>query len=241
MIATEIQPVKENRGVFSFINTRNLYTILLVLQVLDLVNVLVLHEMMVTGVLPVPELVFGVFQFLIIALLNAIVLVFVRRFVKSNLLFFTYLAAIFASVFFMFLSESPAGAAMDPANLKLCRFSGILFQVISLCFMLTIVFKDIFQKRHDLGYCLTGAACLFLIIGTVFGVLYALVEISFPGSLTSEAYKNVVIPAIQFSFYTISGQDPIQPAGTLIRNISIFESIFANLYAVMVVGRLMTK
>jgi len=215
---------------------------MLSLQLIDILNVMVVTQMNELNMINIPREALGLFQFFIIILINIVAFILVRRFVKDNFMFFSYTFAVLLSIAFVFLGQGPIASTLPPADLKMYGLLGIGFQIVSLIFILSIVFIDIFRKRHDLTYCLSGAACIFLLIGTVFAALYAFIEVCSPGALTKTAYDNVLVPSLTYSFYIISGQDPvIQDAGPVIRNLSIFESIFSNLYAVMVVGRLLTK
>jgi hypothetical protein len=105
--------------------------------------------------------------------------------------------------------------------------------------MLTVFIRDIFNEKHDLYYSLTGATVIFFFIGTVFGVLYTSLEVCFPGMIIKTTSPNVLSPCIAYSFYILSGQDPpIENVDIIVRNLSTFESIFANIYTVIVVGKL---
>jgi len=88
-----------------------------------------------------------------------------------------------------------------------------------------------------------GAACAYLMIGITFGSLYDILNIYSPGifgvdiALGLPSYSE----AIYFSFSTLTGIDNIySSAGKLMINIGVIEAIWGNLFAVLIVGRLMT-
>jgi hypothetical protein len=83
-----------------------------------------------------------------------------------------------------------------------------------------------------------------LLIGAVFGLAYALLEMIIPQEfgITSSMDIFHFIPCYNFSYYTLAGIDgPFESFSVLVKNLSVIESIFSNLYIVLVVGRLLSK
>jgi hypothetical protein len=203
---------------------------------------MVIVELIRKGLIDIPLMAFGLFQFLVILLMNAIVLILVRRFVSNKSLFVIFSATIVLSIIFLFITESPAGADVSAEDTRSLRLAGLGFQIFALSCILAVVVKDVFNEKHDLFYCLTGATTIFLMIGTVFGIFYSFLEIWSPGMLLEQGSTMVISRCITYSFSIIAGQDPtIEHVDIVVKNLSIFESLFSNLYSIMVVGRLLSK
>jgi len=103
---------------------------------------------------------------------------------------------------------------------------------------------DIFNEKHDVSYRLWGSAVIYVLIGATFGMFYSIIAIALPSqfNFTTEVDLFRFIPCYNFSFYTLAGIDnPYGNFGILIKNIGVVESIFSNLYIVLVVGRLLSK
>lgn len=100
---------------------------------------------------------------------------------------------------------------------------------------------DIFAGRRLSEEKLWGSACIFLMIGICFGSLYDLINILNPGSmgvplpLGLESYTA----CIAFSMTIIGGHEAYPNAIPLILNLSIVEAVWANLFVVLLVGRLL--
>lgn len=117
----------------------------------------------------------------------------------------------------------------------------IIFFCTSFTFYVAV--KDIFRLRHDLTYSLLGAANIFLLIGTIFGFLVNIAGSVFVGMVLPldrlieiNNYANIL------SYFTLATVDlPYNNINPFIRTILIIESIFAHLFVVMIVGRLLSK
>jgi hypothetical protein len=100
---------------------------------------------------------------------------------------------------------------------------------------------DIFAGRRLSEEKLWGSACIFLMIGICFGSLYDLINILNPGSmgvplpLGLESYTT----CIAFSMTIIGGHEAYPNAIPLITNLGIIEAVWANLFVVLLVGRLL--
>ncbi len=118
--------------------------------------------------------------------------------------------------------------------------ASILSFIILLYFMLI----DIFSEKHDVSYRLWGSASIYLLIGSVFGLAYSLLETILPNEFNINTPLDIFhfIPCYNFSYYTLAGIDsPFTDFSLLVKNISVMESIFSNLYIVLVVGRLLSR
>src|SRR5690606_31701475 len=102
--------------------------------------------------------------------------------------------------------------------------------------------RDLFSGQVFTDEKLWGAACVFLMIGISFGSLYDLICISRPGSLGENVEPGLANYALcmQFSLSMLGGMDPrFANASRLIRNISVIEAVWGNLFVVLVIGKLL--
>jgi hypothetical protein len=124
---------------------------------------------------------------------------------------------------------------------------GIVNQAGSLlAFMIIMVFmvRDIFTSQHTIGYRLWGAACIYFNIGFIFSFIYGLVNLLGVNELdmTIKANFTGYMHCVNYSYYTLSTLDsPYINASGLFRGIGVLQSLLANLYIVLLIGRLLSK
>ena len=100
---------------------------------------------------------------------------------------------------------------------------------------------DIFSGNRLSVEKIWGSACIYLMIGICFGSLYDLISIMNPGCM------GVPIPlglgsymdCIAFSMTIIGGHEAYPDALPLILKIGVIEAVWANLFVVLLVGRLL--
>lgn len=120
----------------------------------------------------------------------------------------------------------------------------VSFSILAFIFLLYFMIFDIFNEKHDIIYRLWGSASIYLLIGSVFGLLYTLLEIFIPNEFQIDTPYDIfhTIPLYNFSFYNLAGIDcPYEGFSLLVKNVAVIETIFSNLYIVLVVGRLLSK
>jgi asparagine N-glycosylation enzyme membrane subunit Stt3 len=101
--------------------------------------------------------------------------------------------------------------------------------------------RDLFSAGFITSDKLWGAACVYLMVGISFGSLYDLISTARPGSLGVEVELGLpnYSECVTFSFSILGGIDPeIQPS-KLVRNISIIESVWGVLFAMLIIGKLL--
>ena len=116
--------------------------------------------------------------------------------------------------------------------------------LISFVVLFFLMIYDVFNEKHDIVYRLWGSACIYLGIGATFGLVYCLLGIILPQEFGITGTVDIFqfVPSYNFSFYTLAGMDSPFPAfSTLVKNIAVIESIFSNLFIVLIVGRLLAK
>jgi hypothetical protein len=104
------------------------------------------------------------------------------------------------------------------------------------------VIKDIFSGNKMSQEKLWGSACIYLMIAISFGSVYDLINISKPGSMGVDLKLGLdsYTACITYSMTILGGQDPHFPdAVPLVANLGILEAVWANLFIVLLVGRLL--
>jgi hypothetical protein len=116
----------------------------------------------------------------------------------------------------------------------------VLFSVEATVIVFAIL--DIFTGKKMSKEKLWGSACIYLMIAICFGSVYDLISIAHPGALGQpiklglESYTS----CIAYSLTILGGQDPPFPSAmSIISRLGILESVWANLFIVLLVGRLL--
>lgn len=101
--------------------------------------------------------------------------------------------------------------------------------------------RDMFSAGFITSDKLWGAACVFLMVGISFGSLYDLICIARPGSLGVNIELGLpnYSECVTYSFSVLGGIDSDLKPTKLIRNISIIESVWGVLYAMLIIGKLL--
>lgn len=101
--------------------------------------------------------------------------------------------------------------------------------------------RDMFSAGFLTSDKLWGAACVFLMVGISFGSLYDLISIARPGSLGSNIELGLpnYAECVSYSFSVLGGIDSDLKPTRLIKNISVIESVWGTLYALLIIGKLL--
>ena len=101
--------------------------------------------------------------------------------------------------------------------------------------------RDIFSGKFLSPDKLWGAACVFLMIGISFGSLFDLITIAIPGSLGANIELGLpnYSECVTYSFSVLGGVDSGLTPSRLIRNISVLESVWGNIYGMLIIGKLL--
>ncbi len=107
--------------------------------------------------------------------------------------------------------------------------------------VISFAIRDIFSGGLMSSAKLWGAACVFLMVGISFGSLYDLLTIIRPGTLGADIELGLpnYSECVTFSFCVLGGVDPGLEPSKLIRNISTIEAVWGNIYAMLIIGRLL--
>ncbi|MFZ6009698.1 MAG: hypothetical protein ACOYXT_05060 [Bacteroidota bacterium] len=218
------------------------YRNVVIVQIIVIVLCVTLSEFIINGShTPAGKLVLTLFSFF--GAVYAFVLWdLLRDFSQNRILINTILIVLLTIVVVGTLVEFPYYQILKVPNRQL-----YLLTIHSLVFPIEVTvigfaIRDIFSGEFLTPDKLWGSASIFLMTGMCFGSLYDLICIVQPGSL-GEVYEAGIPNYSECATYSLSvlgGMDPGHPnASRLIRNISILEAVWANLFVVLIIGKLM--
>lgn len=165
-----------------------------------------------------------------------------RNFTSSRLLIITILIALGIIVIVGVLGEFPYYQILNITDRQsyLLFLHGFLFPIEVT--VIGFALRDIFSAGFMTSDKLWGAACIFLMIGISFGSLYDLISIVRPGALgkTFELGFPNYAECVTFSFSILGGIDTDLEPVRLVRNISVLEAVWGGLYAMLIIGKLLS-
>jgi hypothetical protein len=176
-------------------------------------------------------------------LLTGATLHFLFYFVKKKLFFWLAAILFFISIGLSFISAALKLNETDFGMYQLLYGTASFISIVMLCFTFYVAIRDIFGEKLKIGSALLGAANIYLLIGSGFAFLYAFLNILMPGAMVpisemGELFNHCVVN----STYVLAGMDlPGEVREPAFKNAMMFESIFAHLFAVFIVGRLLAK
>lgn len=140
------------------------------------------------------------------------------------------------------LGEFPFYRFIDIPDRRTYLFGihGLLFPI-----EITIIgfaIRDLFSGRVFTVSKLWGAACVYLMIGITFGSLYDLINIVHPAAFGVDVGLGIpsYTECIYYSFNILGGLDTAYPNPIpLVRNIGVIEAVWSNLYAILIIGKLL--
>ena len=141
------------------------------------------------------------------------------------------------------LGEFPYYQVLDIDNRPgyLLLLHGLLFPIEII--IIGYAIRDLFSGNHFDAGKLWGAACVYLMIGITFGSLYDLINIVSPGAFGPELASGFesYSESIYYSFNILGGLDTVYPNSIkLVRNIGVIEAVWGNLYAILIIGKLLS-
>ena len=165
-----------------------------------------------------------------------------RNFTSSKWLLATVLFVLFGIVSTGILTEFPyyqEAIHIENRQAYLFTIHVLLFSIEVTVFGFAL--SDIFSSGFLTSDKLWGAACVFLLVGICFGSLYDLICIARPGSLGVALGLGVpnYTESVTFSFCVLGGVDAGLNPTRLIRNLSVIEGVWGNIYAMLIIGKLL--
>jgi hypothetical protein len=164
-----------------------------------------------------------------------------RNFTSNGILIIVILILLLGIVIAGILVEFPYYQLIqvDDRQAYLLILHGVLFPI-----EVTVIgfgIRDLFSAGFITSDKLWGAACVFLMVGISFGSLYDLISIARPGSLGVDIELGLpnYSECVTYSFSVLGGVDSDLKPSRLIKNISIIESVWGVLYAMLIIGKLL--
>jgi len=167
-----------------------------------------------------------------------------KNFTQSKFLLNFTFVMMFGGVVFGVLANSFFAVSHEGYLYEILLTLSLGSSVYGTGIMLYYMMKDIFSEKHEIVYSLFGAAVIYGVISISFACLFGIFQIYIPDGLGVADAVGVYnyINCVKLSFYVISGMDsPFPNAHELFVNTAAIESFFANLYIVLVVGKLLSK
>ena len=165
-----------------------------------------------------------------------------KNFTKNKLLLRLFFLVLLGITLVGSLVEFPYYTVLEIQNrqLYLLGIHSLLFpiEVTVIAFAIGDIFSGEFLTPDKLW----GAACIFLMTGISFASLYDLICIAKPGSIGKEIESGLpnYAECVTYSLSILGGTDGGYPdVSRLIRNISVLESVWSNLFVVLIIGKLM--
>jgi hypothetical protein len=220
----------------------------------DFRNVVILQVLIITSALMLDDIlhmmgikdsyVFRDFFFLFLGGLYVLFLWdTLKNFTENQVLVIVLFVLIMGTYAFALVTVNPLWKLFDTEEEQQpCLFfiHFVLFSVEATVIVFAIF--DIFAGNKMSQEKLWGSACIFLMIAICFGSIYDLINIANPGAmgvpikLGLESYTS----CITYSMTILGGQDPpFDNPIPLISKLGIIESVWANLFIVLLVGRLL--
>jgi hypothetical protein len=109
-------------------------------------------------------------------------------------------------------------------------------------YIITLSIRDIFSGSRVTSDKLWGSACVYLMVGFVFGDVFDILNLLSPGCFGVEIPVGFAsyLGGVYFSYATLGGVDAgYEHLSRLVRNVSVIESLFGNLYLVFLIGRIL--
>lgn len=164
-----------------------------------------------------------------------------RNFTDNKILIVAILIVLFGIVAAGMLVEFPYYQIIQVTDRQtyLLTLHGVLFPIEVT--VIGFAIRDLFSAGFITSDKLWGAACVFLMVGISFGSLYDLITIARPGSLGVDIELGLpnYSECVTYSFGILGGIDSNLNPTKLIKNISIIESVWGVLYAMLIIGKLL--
>lgn len=164
-----------------------------------------------------------------------------RNFTDSKILIGLILILLLGIVTAGILVEFPYYQIIQVADRQtyLLILHGVLFPIEVT--VIGFAIRDMFSAGFITSDKLWGAACVFLMVGISFGSLYDLISIARPGSLGIEVELGLpnYSECVTYSFSVLGGIDSDLNPSKLIKNVSVIESVWGTLYAMLIIGKLL--
>ena len=110
-----------------------------------------------------------------------------------------------------------------------------------------IIFRHVYSPKRPDAQCITGAVCIYLLIGYGFSSIYGLIFSRLPHAFYLDPHTNLhAVPNrfdfLYFSFGTLTelGTPGITPVAPVARGVSLLEAVLGILYLAVLISRVMS-
>jgi voltage-gated potassium channel len=140
------------------------------------------------------------------------------------------------------LAGASALALVISSGTALEAFVGILSGLLTVATIATVALGVIDQGEANVQ-AVTGAICIYVLIGMVFVFLYGVLATVGSGNFFAQGTDGSRSLRLYFSFVTLAtlGYGDYTPAGQLGRTLAVLEALFGQLYLVTVVAVLVSR
>jgi hypothetical protein len=114
--------------------------------------------------------------------------------------------------------------------------------IVIQAYIITLAIRDIFSGNRVTSDKLWGSACVYLMMGYAFGDLYDILNLVNPGCFGVEIPVGFAsyLSGVYFSYATLGGVEAgYENLSRLVRNVSVIEALWGNLYLVFLIGRIL--
>lgn len=122
-------------------------------------------------------------------------------------------------------------------------FAGHLLSIGFFVIVVAAILRHLVLARRITADLIMGSACVYLLIGLIFGMLFYALEVARPGSFSgvgNEPLRSDPHALLYYSFVTITtiGYGDILPLSPLARSLASLGAILGQFYLAVLVGRL---
>jgi hypothetical protein len=151
--------------------------------------------------------------------------------------FFFWMGWVLVGLAFLF---NIAGIVLNIIEL---RYAMLVVIMIFLSLSMGIAAKDILLAGEVDFNRLTGAACIYLLVGLIFGMFYYLYNVANPGTFSGVAANGFNEEIVEFTYYsfvtlTTLGYGDINPISPVVRTFSYLEAVIGQMYLTILVAAL---
>ncbi|MFZ9504823.1 MAG: hypothetical protein ACO263_09665 [Cyclobacteriaceae bacterium] len=213
------------------------------LQIIAVADLMILMELANPSIAAVDSTALSIFDgaaSILLAILNARFMYFFL----SKKKYYGYVALmVFSIVLTGWVTGIPFSNNYPLEQLVLIVFSTILGYLPPLMAMIYILI-DSLQAKDDKVYRLVGAANLFILFPIIFGGILFSLEMVHPMVVnkTFTSLMDAIYFYTKLSFYGATGfESPVENISALLKNALTLESFFMDLFALLMLGRLVEK
>lgn len=139
---------------------------------------------------------------------------------------------------------SPGVQIIDESTKRIILFFVQVSLYSSFCMIIYFTLIEIFVEKSNMEERMWGSACIYLMISISFASLYDIVCLIYPNAtgILHEMRFHSYMMCVAYSMNVLGALDTSFPlAIPIIKDISIIEAVWSNLFAVLLVGRLLSK